>query len=113
MPTDYDPTLESLVRLLTPRWTEMRVKEASSWRPEATLPFIVSEVLLVGEPSLLCFVSVRTCAEVGGYDYFPIGLRVLEAESRELEEYVPFARAGEPLISTYGFNGFLIIPPSI
>ncbi len=79
MLTDYDENLESLVKTFVPRWTEIRIRKGFFEQSETKLPFVGSELLLIGEPDLLCFVTSKTCAEIGGYDYYPIGLRVTDA----------------------------------
>ncbi len=95
MQLEYDSTFETLVKSLRPRWTEIRVKKASSWRPEAILPFIVSEVLLIGEQSLFCCVDSKTALLTSGeMDYFPIFLEIRYPNDFSMEDYPRLARAG-------------------
>ncbi len=71
----------------------MRVKYDVFRKPDAS-PFIVTDVFFVGEPGLVCCADAKSCADVGGYDYFPIGLVSPIAFPHASEEYVPLARSG-------------------
>ncbi len=95
MQIEYDSTFEKLVKSLTPHWTEMRVKKASSWRPEAKLPFVVSEVLLVGEQSLFCCIDWKMAMlTTGEMDYFRIFLEIRDPNDFRLQDYPILAKAG-------------------
>ncbi len=92
MLTAYDQEMENLVKTLVPHWREMRVKYDFFRKPDAS-PFIITDVFFVGEPGLVCCKDAKTCTEVGGYDYYPIGLVSPVANPRAFDQYIPFAKA--------------------
>lgn len=93
MLTAYDQDMENLVKTLVPHWTEMRVKYDIFKKPDAS-PLIVTDVFFVGEPGLVCCADAKSCEDVGGYDYFPIGLVSPIALPRAADDYVTLVQAG-------------------
>jgi len=92
MVTDYDSTWENLVKSLTPDWKEMRVKKHIRFGVEKS-PSIVSEVLLIGEQSLLVFVDWKNAMlQSGQMDYFPIFFKIVDPSDFLLEKYTTFAK---------------------
>ncbi len=77
------------------------------------MPFVGSELLLIGEPDLLCFVTSKTCAEIGGYDYYPIGLRVTDAPKRRWTNMLLWPKLVDHRTWIEGSNGCSIAHPCV
>src|SRR5271157_2468273 len=89
---EFDENLEKLVKDLTPRWTEIRLRKRDFTRADEH-SFVTGAILLVGECSLLCSMTAKELTLLR-IDYYPIYLKEVDQDTYASNEWLTIARKG-------------------
>jgi len=87
-----DEATKSLVENFVPRWTEVRARKSRFSKPDASTIKSLA-IMLVGEPSLECWVRSRDLGKPR-IEYFPIGLECRDPMDPDTFEWITIARKG-------------------
>ena len=89
---EYDEKLQTLVKNYLPKWTELRARTLQfSKRDENT--YLSDSVMLVGNPSLECFVGSEVPAKLR-VEYFPLCLEVSDTAMHHPSDWMVIAQKG-------------------
>jgi len=88
---DHDENLEIIVKIINPKWIELKARK-SDFAQLNENTFKSMSFMLVGEPSLLCFADSKDLV-TPRIEYFPICIQRVDTKTYNFEQ-ITLARAG-------------------